>query len=492
MNLGDMMQKLGRKIPGHNWLSNSFMGDVVTGGLARGAERNNWKAPFGHDTSSFDDIFGAGASRTHGGRNLARGVGAAFGGGGLYALMGGGGAAGAGAGEGLGEAGGGGTGLGAGSGALEGGGVAEGGGSSSGGSSVMDWIRRGQQASRLVGGGGGQQPAGMNGVRGDMGTSIWSQIGLPQEKGRYSIDDVAHARTPTAYENAERLAARGRNGDTNLLHVSDEELAQLRERGNLTKNPDTGLPEAFNFGGMLGGAGNIFGGILGGSMGNSAAGDIRDAGNRGVSIGAPLENQQRQIYQQQLLDLLSPGHAATQGTPGTAPSGGGALGPLTAGTAGTPGTAATQSGAERFLSTDPFVQASQKALGNQYQANFAKSGNLPMEGILGSAAVQQMMSQAYNDRVKQLTTLGGFDQGPGYGGNIAYQSGRDAATIGNNARTGGINQILGGMGGMMGGSGSGMGGLFSGIGNLFGGGGGAAMGSGGSGNSLSGFPGFDW
>lgn len=122
MNLGDLFQDWGRKIPGHSWLSDSFLGDVVTGGLARGAERNQWQLPFGHDTSSFDDIAGAGASRTHGGRNLARGVGSLFAGGGLYRLLGGLGAA---AGEGLGEAGGGGAGGSLGTGALEGGGIGE-------------------------------------------------------------------------------------------------------------------------------------------------------------------------------------------------------------------------------------------------------------------------------------------------------------------------------------------------------------------------------
>ncbi len=87
MNLGDLFQRLGEKVPGHSWLSDSFLGDVVTGGLARGAERNDWRFPSGHDTTSFDDIAGAGASRTHGGRNLARGVGSLFAGGGLYRLL---------------------------------------------------------------------------------------------------------------------------------------------------------------------------------------------------------------------------------------------------------------------------------------------------------------------------------------------------------------------------------------------------------------------
>ena len=59
---------------------------------------------------------------------------------------------------------------------------------------------------------------------------------------------------------AKALAAQGRKGDTELIHVSKDELAALRKHGaalgiNLTTNPATGLPEAFNWGGMLGSVG---------------------------------------------------------------------------------------------------------------------------------------------------------------------------------------------------------------------------------------------
>lgn len=56
---------------------------------------------------------------------------------------------------------------------------------------------------------------------------------------------------------AKALAAHGRKGDTELVHVSKKELEMLEKYGaglgiHLTKNPATGLPEAFNWGGMLG------------------------------------------------------------------------------------------------------------------------------------------------------------------------------------------------------------------------------------------------
>lgn len=56
---------------------------------------------------------------------------------------------------------------------------------------------------------------------------------------------------------AKALAAHGRNGDSQLIHVSPKELEMLEKYGegigiHLTKNPATGLPEAFNWGGMMG------------------------------------------------------------------------------------------------------------------------------------------------------------------------------------------------------------------------------------------------
>lgn len=55
---------------------------------------------------------------------------------------------------------------------------------------------------------------------------------------------------------AKQLAAQGRHGDTELLHVSREELASLHGLGSLfgkriTRNPSTGLPEAFDFKSLL-------------------------------------------------------------------------------------------------------------------------------------------------------------------------------------------------------------------------------------------------
>ena len=50
---------------------------------------------------------------------------------------------------------------------------------------------------------------------------------------------------------ASLMALQGRNGDTELVHMSKPEIASLNSLGKVTTNPDTGLPEAFNLRGML-------------------------------------------------------------------------------------------------------------------------------------------------------------------------------------------------------------------------------------------------
>jgi hypothetical protein len=61
---------------------------------------------------------------------------------------------------------------------------------------------------------------------------------------------------PGLQKTAKKIAAKGRNGDTALVHMSKDEVKGLKglARSNgtsLTKNPDTGLDEAFNLGKIL-------------------------------------------------------------------------------------------------------------------------------------------------------------------------------------------------------------------------------------------------
>jgi len=50
---------------------------------------------------------------------------------------------------------------------------------------------------------------------------------------------------------ANLMALRGRQGDTELVHMTKPEIRGLASLGQLTINPDTGLPEAFNFKSLL-------------------------------------------------------------------------------------------------------------------------------------------------------------------------------------------------------------------------------------------------
>lgn len=65
------------------------------------------------------------------------------------------------------------------------------------------------------------------------------------------------------HDSARSLARYGRHGDNNLLHVSNNELRgiELLTGKKFTRNPDTGLPEAFNFGKILNVAAPIIAGV---------------------------------------------------------------------------------------------------------------------------------------------------------------------------------------------------------------------------------------
>jgi hypothetical protein len=74
------------------------------------------------------------------------------------------------------------------------------------------------------------------------------------------------------------MAMKGRQGDTELIHMTKPEIAGLASLGKLTINPDTGLPEAFNFKQFLPAlAGLAVTGATGGLAGPAAAGLLSGA-----------------------------------------------------------------------------------------------------------------------------------------------------------------------------------------------------------------------
>lgn len=102
---------------------------------------------------------------------------------------------------------------------------------------------------------------------------------------------------------AQHLAAQGRHGDTELLHVSKNELATLRGLGalhnvKLTTNPKTGLPEAFNFASLIpavigigatvmsgGTLSPLTAGLISGAATTAATGDIKQGVVSGITGG---------------------------------------------------------------------------------------------------------------------------------------------------------------------------------------------------------------
>jgi hypothetical protein len=84
------------------------------------------------------------------------------------------------------------------------------------------------------------------------------------------------------------MAAKGRYGDTELLHVRPDELAGLASVGQLTINPDTGLPEAFSFRSLLPAIGAIAGSVLLGPGIGTALGEGAFAAAAGAGLGAGI------------------------------------------------------------------------------------------------------------------------------------------------------------------------------------------------------------
>jgi len=90
----DWLQERAQFVPGNRWASENRLGDVLTGGVARAVNRNEWQRPrLGSDQTSWDDLAAVGTGNSERYRDVARLGGLAMGGYGLGALFGGGSAA---------------------------------------------------------------------------------------------------------------------------------------------------------------------------------------------------------------------------------------------------------------------------------------------------------------------------------------------------------------------------------------------------------------
>ena len=94
------------------------------------------------------------------------------------------------------------------------------------------------------------------------------RTGIPQAMG---VTGMAEGGMPSEQypmqEEAMELANRGRYGDTTLVHMTPGEVQGLASLGQLTINPETGLPEAFSLKSIIPMAASIIGGMVAGPAG---------------------------------------------------------------------------------------------------------------------------------------------------------------------------------------------------------------------------------
>jgi hypothetical protein len=120
--------------------------------------------------------------------------------------------------------------------------------------------------------------------------------GIPQAMG---VTGMAEGGMPSQQypmqEEAMELANRGRYGDTTLVHMTPGEVQGLASLGQLTINPDTGLPEAFNMKSLLPIIGGIAGSFLlpgiGTALGAGSLGATAIGAGLGTAAGGLLAGQ---------------------------------------------------------------------------------------------------------------------------------------------------------------------------------------------------------
>ena len=134
---------------------------------------------------------------------------------------------------------------------------------------------------------------------------------------------------------ANKVAAKGRFGDTMLVHMNPMEVAAMNQNGNLNINPQTGLPEAFAFAPLfpwLAGAGRAYMGRSGlsrglaalrsrlpGWMGGASRKRVTPKGGSGVPYGS-LRNPRKTLPVQPT--TTTPNLPALRPLPAVIPKGG--------------------------------------------------------------------------------------------------------------------------------------------------------------------------
>jgi hypothetical protein len=197
-------------------------------------------------------------------------------------------------------------------------------------------------------------------------------------------------------EEAMELANRGRYGDTTLVHMTPGEVQGLASLGQLTINPETGLPEAFSLKSILPMVANVGLAIATGGMSVPAQMAIMGAANFGMGL------IQGQSAEQALLSGLT--SAATTGIfSALSPSLSGAAGKAVVGTGEQAAAQAAQQAAAESATQAAAEQAAWGAFGDLGSTFNPSTGIPPLSSSLAAvpadattqAAVGSMMADPY-------------------------------------------------------------------------------------------------
>lgn len=213
---------------------------------------------------------------------------------------------------------------------------------------------------------------------------------------------------------AKQLESRGRNGDTELVHMSKEEVKALQGLASIggthmTRNPDTGLHEAFNMKSLI----PIAAGIGGSFVGMPWLGALAAAGMTTAETGSLSKGLMAGVGSYALGGLGS----AALGAGGTALASGAADAATQAGTQAAADAAAqgaTQGvgdAAAQAATQGAMQQGLQQGAGDlagQFSAGDIASQMAQQQG--GNAAMQQSLGQSFpslsSDQLAQVTSEG--------------------------------------------------------------------------------------
>ena len=222
-----------------------------------------------------------------------------------------------------------------------------------------------------------------NGYLNSVPTAPNPYTGIPQVNSPIAMNEGGMpSQQYPMQEEASELAERGRYGDTTLVHMTPGEVQGLASLGQLTINPDTGLPEAFSLGNILPIVANVGLAIATGGMSLPAQMAIMGAANFGMGL------MQGQSAEQALFSGLT--SAATTGIfSGLSSTLSGAAGKTVAGAGEQAAAQAAQQAAAGSATQAAAEQAAWGAfgdLGSTFAANPA-TGIPPLSSQLASQSV---------------------------------------------------------------------------------------------------------